>query len=164
MDTLPFDPSTITRKDLIGVGVGISGIVIHIKGTNIVVKEFTPINPDQHSERKIYEHLQGQGKGHPNLLKYYGRVPPEYKLFKGGLLFEYHPRGSLRESLGKLDTIGITEAQRSWFVCFHPLFANFRDNLSDNFYISWPYQAVSVIAYIHSLGVIHCDLGVHNFL
>ena len=59
MDTLPFDPSTITRKDLIGVGVGISGIVVHIKGTNSVVKEFTPINPDHHSERKIYEHLQG---------------------------------------------------------------------------------------------------------
>jgi hypothetical protein len=138
MDTLPFDPSTITRKDLMGVGVGISGIVVHVKGTNIVVKEFTLIDPDQHSERKIYEHLQSQGKGHPNILKYYGRVPPEYELFKGGLLFEYHPRGPLRENLGKLDKIGITEAERSWSVCFYPFFAIFRNSLPNNFTLAGP--------------------------
>ncbi|WEW60304.1 hypothetical protein PRK78_005789 [Emydomyces testavorans] len=142
MDTLPFDPSTITREDLMIVGIGISGIVVHIRGTNIVVKKFGLSDQDQHSEQKIYEHLQSHGRAHPNILKYYGRVPLEYELFKGGLLFEFHAHGPLKDCLGKLDALGITPAQRS----------------------CWPYQAVSAVAYIHSLGVTHCDLGVHNFL
>lgn len=39
---LPFDPSTITSNDLMGVDIGISGIVVHIEGTDIVFTEFNP--------------------------------------------------------------------------------------------------------------------------
>lgn len=28
----------------------------------------------------------------------------------------------------------------------------------------WPVQAAEAIRYIHSMGVIHCDIGAHNFL
>ena len=30
--------------------------------------------------------------------------------------------------------------------------------------LSWPFQALLAVAYIHSKGVIHADLGLHNFL
>jgi len=30
--------------------------------------------------------------------------------------------------------------------------------------LSWPFQAVSAVAYIHSKGVVHGDLSLHNFL
>jgi len=29
---------------------------------------------------------------------------------------------------------------------------------------SWPLQATEAIRYIHSKGVVHCDVGIHNFL
>lgn len=29
---------------------------------------------------------------------------------------------------------------------------------------SWPYQAVSAVSFIHSHGIVHSDLGLHNFL
>lgn len=29
---------------------------------------------------------------------------------------------------------------------------------------SWPIQAIEAIQYIHSKGVVHCDISVHNFL
>ncbi|KAL2014803.1 hypothetical protein VTN00DRAFT_2328 [Thermoascus crustaceus] len=29
---------------------------------------------------------------------------------------------------------------------------------------SWPYQAISAIAYIHSRGIVHGDVGLHNFI
>ncbi|KAF2241850.1 kinase-like protein [Trematosphaeria pertusa] len=44
------------------------------------------------------------------------------------------------DNLGKLDTIGITERSR------------------------WPNDATSAVDYIHSLHVIHGDIGAHNFL
>ncbi|KAH6718815.1 kinase-like domain-containing protein [Leptodontidium sp. MPI-SDFR-AT-0119] len=42
------------------------------------------------------------------------------------------------------------------------------DNLElDKFHIErklWPIQAVEAVKYIHSKGVIHCDISIHNFL
>jgi hypothetical protein len=116
MDGLPFDPSTLTRDDLEAIGVGLSSIVVYIKGTNVVAKTFPPLDKDQHSERRIYEHLQKQGQGHPNILKYFGRSPPEHELLRGGLLLEYHPRGTLSACFGKLDTIGVPETEKRRFV------------------------------------------------
>jgi hypothetical protein len=118
MDGLPFDPSTLTRDDLDVIGVGLSSIVIYIKGTNFVAKTFPPLDKDQDSERRIYEHLQNPGQGHPNILKYFGRSPPEYELLRGGLLLEYHPRGTLLACFDKLDTIGVPKTDRLRFVIF----------------------------------------------
>jgi len=116
MDGFPFDPLSLTKDDLEAIGVGPSSIVVYVKGTNIVAKTFPPLDEDQHSERKIYEHLQKQGQGHPNILKYFGRSPLEHELLRGGLLFEYHPRGTLSACFGKLDTIGVPETEKRRFV------------------------------------------------
>lgn len=54
---LPFDPSTVAKDDMEGIGVGLSSIVLHVKDTNSVVKTFPPLDKDQYAERRIYEHL-----------------------------------------------------------------------------------------------------------
>ncbi|KAH9220935.1 kinase-like domain-containing protein [Leptodontidium sp. 2 PMI_412] len=101
-----------------------------------------PLHKNQDSERRIYEHLQNHGQGHPNILKYFGRSPPECELLRSGLLLEYHSRGTLSACFGKLDAIGVPETARR----------------------CWPYQAVSAVEYVHSRGVVHGDIGLHNFL
>lgn len=35
---------------------------------------------------------------------------------------------------------------------------------TDRKFISWPFQITEAIRYIHSKGVVHCDVGIHNFL
>jgi serine/threonine protein kinase len=35
---------------------------------------------------------------------------------------------------------------------------------ADRNIISWPLQATEIIRYIHSKGIIHCDVDIHNFL
>lgn len=125
MGPLPFDPLTIAKEDMVIAGIGTSGVVVYIKGTNCVVKKFGLRDQNLHSEKRIYETLQNHGNEHPNILKYYGSVPPEYELFKGGLLFEYHHRGSVMKCLDKLDTLGITMAERSWLVRLLHLFTDF---------------------------------------
>ncbi|KUJ07411.1 uncharacterized protein LY89DRAFT_725897 [Mollisia scopiformis] len=105
-------------------------------------KFFPALDKDQDSERRRYEHLQNRGQGHPNILKYFGRSPPECELLRSGLLLEYHLRGTHSACFGKLDAIGVPETERR----------------------CWPYQAVSAVDYIHSRGVVHGDIGVHNFL
>jgi hypothetical protein len=113
MDDLPFDPAALVHKDTIGAGLGGFAQVAHIKGSNLVVKIFPPDREEQRSERKIYEHLRAQGRQHPNILKFYGQVPSQYDIFRGGLVFEYHHRGTLRENWGRLNAIDITKAQKS---------------------------------------------------
>lgn len=65
---LLFDPSTIEKDDLddIGVGLSLSSIVVHVKGTNSVVKTFSPLDKDHRAERRIYEHLQ-RDNSRPNI-------------------------------------------------------------------------------------------------
>ncbi|WEW59005.1 hypothetical protein PRK78_004473 [Emydomyces testavorans] len=164
---LPFDPSALKNDDLEGIGIGFSSIVIRIKGTKIVAKTFPPLDEDQHTERKIYEHLQKDGGGHPNVLRYFGRSPPDNELLRGGLLFEYHRRGILSAYFGKMETLGVSEAERRWFVDITFTFLESTEGslISQPIHnYSWPYQAVSAVAYIHSRGVVHADIGLHNFL
>jgi len=113
---LPFDPATITKDDVTGIGVGLSSIVIHIKNTNVVVKTFPPLDKDQDSERRIYEHLQSNGHGHPNILRFFGRAPPKYDLLRGGLVFEYHPRGTLSSLFDRQSSLDAFEQERQKFV------------------------------------------------
>ncbi|OAG45502.1 hypothetical protein AYO21_00138 [Fonsecaea monophora] len=133
MKDLPFDPSTLRREKLRGVGVGLSSEVVHIAGTNIVAKIPAPQDlEDQKVEKRIYERLQG----HPNILRYLGQSPPACTLLRNALLFEYHRHGTLIDCLDKI----VPGRSR------------------------WPSQAVSAVAYIHSKGVVHGDIGLHNFL
>lgn len=102
MEKLPFDFSTLTNDKLQGVGLGLSSDIVHIQGTNIVAKiPCLQFIEDQKVEKRIYERLQG----HPNILKYLGQSPPECKLLRGALLFEYHRHRSLMDCINKLKTI-----------------------------------------------------------
>ncbi|PSS22745.1 hypothetical protein M430DRAFT_48385 [Amorphotheca resinae ATCC 22711] len=75
------------------------------------------------------------GTSHPLILKCYGEA--ESVLGKG-LVLQYLPVGTLAGNL-ELERFPIERSQ-------------------------WPAQAVEAIRYIHSKGVIHCDIGAHNFL
>jgi hypothetical protein len=86
MVDLPFDPSALGRKDMIGARLGGFAEVGHIKETILVVKTFPPDNGRQKSERRIYEHVLAQNQQHPNVLRYCGRVPAQYDIFRGGLV------------------------------------------------------------------------------
>ena len=152
MTDLPCNPSTLTREQLRGVGIGISSEVVHILGTNIVAKIPGPQALEDHKvEKRIYDRLQS----HPNILRFLGQSPPECKLLRNALLFEYHSHGSL---IGCLDQ-KIPGRTRS--VDIKSLSLIF-ETLTDPF--SWPFQAISAVTYIHSKGVVHGDLGLHNFL
>lgn len=99
MKDLPFDPSTLTRDKLGGVGIGLSSEVAHIAGTNVVAKIPSPQDiEDQNIEKRTCERLQG----HSNILKYMGQSPPACILLHGVLLFEYHRHGSLIDCFDKL--------------------------------------------------------------
>ncbi|TAQ88911.1 hypothetical protein B7494_g2767 [Chlorociboria aeruginascens] len=131
-----FDFAALTKADIVGVGLGLTSDVVQIANSNIVAKipAFT-LGPKPHDiERRVYERL----KDHPSILQYLGQALPNSPIFKGALLFEYHRRGCLEACLDQLKTIPGRQ--------------------------SWPHQAVSAIAYIHSMGVVHADLGLHNFL
>ncbi|WEW54769.1 hypothetical protein PRK78_000194 [Emydomyces testavorans] len=135
---LPVDLSTLTRRDLRGVGLGVTSEVVRIADTNIVAKipALSPFfGPQVHEiEKKVYERLED----HPNILRCLGQSPPECTLLRGALLFEYHPRGNLKDCLEKF-RLSPTRGR-------------------------WPHQAVSALAYIHSRKVVHGDFGLHNFL
>lgn len=96
-NNLPFDPAALTKDDLIGVGIGVTSEVVHIRGTSVVAK--LPANTlgskPHETERRVYERLQN----HPNILRYLGQSPTSCKLLRGALLFEYHPRGCLNRCL-----------------------------------------------------------------
>jgi serine/threonine protein kinase len=149
------------RESLIGAGIGLFGMVYHVKGTHLAVKTFPPLEKRQHSERQIYELLRARGQNHPNVLKYYGRVPPEYEIMRGGLLFEYHPRErSWTTSENGMPPVQPRHSWRGPYRISSTLqYCSFLMRVS-----SWSYQAASALAYIHSLGIIHCDVGMHNFL
>lgn len=109
---LPFNLATITRDDLHGVGLGMTSEVVRIANTNVVAKIPTFSNvfgPEVHDiEKKVYERLQE----HPSILRYLGQSPPDCKLLRSALLFEYHQRGNLTDCLDQLKT----NPARSGFV------------------------------------------------
>ncbi|KAL5318454.1 hypothetical protein ACEPPN_013514 [Leptodophora sp. 'Broadleaf-Isolate-01'] len=75
------------------------------------------------------------GTSHPFILRSYG----EAESVRGkGLMLEYLPTGILAKNL-ELEKFPVERTQ-------------------------WPVQAAEAIRYIHSMGVIHCDIGAHNFL
>ena len=155
---LPFDFATLTRDDLHGVGLGVTSEVVRIADTNVVAKIPTPsavFGPEVHEiEKKVYQRLQD----HPSILRCLGQSPPECKVLRGALLFEYHSRGNLKDCLDQLKVF----PTRSRFVSQVEIRLQ-RQALKLTFH-SWPYQAVSALAYIHSLRVVHADFGLHNFL
>ncbi|KAI9844668.1 MAG: hypothetical protein M1837_005410 [Sclerophora amabilis] len=135
---LPFDFATLTRDDLHGVGLGVTAEVVRIANSNVVAKIPAPsafFGLEVHEiEKKVYERLQD----HPSILRCLGQSPPECKLLRGALLFEYHCRGNLKDCFDQLQILPTRSR--------------------------WPYQAVSALAYVHSLRVVHGDFGLHNFL
>ncbi|KAH9220038.1 kinase-like domain-containing protein [Leptodontidium sp. 2 PMI_412] len=75
------------------------------------------------------------GISHPFILRSYG----DAESVRGkGLMLEYLPTGILAKNL-ELEKFPVERTQ-------------------------WPVQAAEAIRYIHSKGVIHCDIGAHNFL
>jgi hypothetical protein len=101
---LPFDLATLTRDDLRSIGLGITSEVIGIGDTNIVGKIptlSTVFGPEVHEIEKVYERLQD----HPSILRCLHQNPPECKLLRGALLFEYHCRGNLTDCLDQLKTV-----------------------------------------------------------
>ncbi|KAL2755765.1 hypothetical protein ACRALDRAFT_2034779 [Sodiomyces alcalophilus JCM 7366] len=136
------DFSTITLADLQGAGIGLTSDVFRIRNTNMVAKvpaSFgppAPFGPEVHEvEKRIYERV---GK-HPHILQYLGQSPAECAVLKGALLFEYHSQDVLRH-------------------CIHNL-----HRISPR-YNQLPRQVASALAHVHSRGVVHCDLGLHNIL
>ncbi|KAL1997905.1 hypothetical protein VTN02DRAFT_449 [Thermoascus thermophilus] len=73
---------------------------------------------------------------HPYILRCFGASLEETVLGPdGALMLEYHPLGTLEENLEYLTLMP-----------------------------GWPLEATNAIGYIHSKGIIHCDIGCHNFL
>jgi hypothetical protein len=106
-ECLQFDPSRPTRDSLIDASIGL------LKSTN---KIYTPLEKRQHSERQVCELLRSHGQNHPNALWYYGQTSFERGILRGDLLFEYYLQGMLLDNFGKWDILGVTAAQRAWFV------------------------------------------------
>ncbi|KAI9756064.1 MAG: hypothetical protein M4579_004034 [Chaenotheca gracillima] len=135
---LPFDFATLTEDDLHDVGLGVTSKVVRIANTDVVAKVPKPTAifglEVYKIEKKIYERLQE----HPNILRYLGQSAPDCKPLRGALLFEYHPRGTVKDCLDQLK-VGPSRSR-------------------------WPYQAASALAHLHSLRVVHGDFGLHNFL
>lgn len=119
MEDLPFDPLTLTRDNLQGVGFGLTSEVGLIKGTKVVAKISAPQDiEDQKAEKRVYERLQK----HPNVLVYFGQSPQSCTLLRGALLFEYHSHGSLVDCLDKLkDHPGrsrFVDSSKAPYTCF----------------------------------------------
>ncbi|KIV89099.1 hypothetical protein PV10_08703 [Exophiala mesophila] len=92
--------------------------------------------PQALEDHKVEKRIYDRLQSHPNILRYLGQSPPECTLLRNALLFEYHSHGTLINCLDQI----IPGRSR------------------------WPFQAISAVAYIHSKGVVHGDLGLHNFL
>ncbi|KAK5987099.1 hypothetical protein PT974_11217 [Cladobotryum mycophilum] len=69
-------------------------------------------------------------------------MPPKYELFRGGLVLEYHPRGTLSSLFDRVDFATSFQEESKM----------------------WPCQAISAVASLHSRSVVHGDIGLHNFL
>ena len=91
--------SSLSGDDLEGIGLGVSSDIVRIRNTNIAAKRpaLSPaLGPKVHEiERQAYEPIGD----HPYILRYIGQSPPECKILKSALLFEYHPRGTLRDHI-----------------------------------------------------------------
>ncbi|WEW54623.1 hypothetical protein PRK78_000043 [Emydomyces testavorans] len=128
------------RSDLWLAGVGCFSQVIRVGDTGFVVKKSEPhpvVENLQPVEKRIYERLGH----HEFILRYYGEYHHHSEQSNGvpsGLVFQYMPGGTLAENL--------------------PL-SNYTDER-----VEWPIQATEAIRYIHSINVIHSDIGSHNFL
>lgn len=99
------DFSSITLRDIEGVGIGLVSEAVRIRGTNIVAKipAISPTFPRElHDvEKEVYERV-GQ---HPHILRYPGQAPPECSILKAALLLEYHSRGTVRGCIHDLHTL-----------------------------------------------------------
>lgn len=152
----PLDFSSITKADLEGVGLGLVSELVRIGDTDIVAKIPcpSPLFPAElyEVEKRIYERV-GE---HPNILRYLGQSPPKCSILKNALLLEYQPH-NIRACIHDLYELS---------PCY-PEFVLPRTPLKEvNSLIAYrlPRQAAGALAHIHSLGIIHADLGLHNLL
>ncbi|KAF1956188.1 kinase-like protein [Byssothecium circinans] len=83
----------------------------------------------------IEHHILTALGSHKRLVRYFGRH--EY-----GLRLQFEVNGDVRRYFSKMDSTTISIQQRE----------------------KWVYQAAESIAFIHSKGVIHCDIHPNNFL
>ncbi|KJZ76384.1 hypothetical protein HIM_04113 [Hirsutella minnesotensis 3608] len=119
-----------------GIGKGSFAQVGRIKQSEYVIKVASN-DAHEHFDREkvVYERLQH----HPNILHFHGEVcVTSSERTLRGLLLEYHPLGTLDKFISQSDL-------------------NLRR-------LEWQKQAIEAVRYVHSRGVIHGDLGCHNFL
>ncbi|KND93903.1 CBL-interacting serine/threonine-protein kinase 26 [Tolypocladium ophioglossoides CBS 100239] len=125
-------------EDVDGIGSGSFSQVARIRDSDRVIK--IPSNDAyDHLERErlVYERL----KRHPNILRYYGETGITLSgRTKRGLLLHYHEAGTLDKILSAQDSRVSIDRDR------------------------WLIQTIEAVRYVHSRGVIHGDLGSHNFL
>ena len=105
--------SSLSAHHLEGIGLGISSDVVRIRNTNTAAKRpaLSPaLGPEVHEiERWAYERIGY----HPYILRYIGQSPPECKILKSALLFEYHWRGTLPDNINE---VPIDASRRRRFV------------------------------------------------
>ncbi|WEW56748.1 hypothetical protein PRK78_002199 [Emydomyces testavorans] len=86
-------------------------------------------------EENVEREIYARLGPHPNILQCYG----EFECILGrGIVLDYLPAGPLAQYIA----LEHFPSQRT----------------------HWPAQAIEATSYIHSKGVIHCDIGTHNFL
>ncbi|WEW54935.1 hypothetical protein PRK78_000362 [Emydomyces testavorans] len=119
-------------------GVGCFAQVIKVGDTGLVVKKAVPhpvLGDLQPIEKRIYERIGH----HPFILRYYGENRSEmHRGHLNGLVFEYLPGGALSDNLS---------------------LSNYAEKRTE-----WPAQIAEALRHIHSKGVLHGDVGCHNFL
>ncbi|KAI1842359.1 hypothetical protein JX265_001793 [Neoarthrinium moseri] len=121
---------------------GLWGTVFRVKNEKIVVKVAKDGGKGLfESERKCLERLGGSGV----IARYLGVAQVgRSEDGKSGLLFEYYPLGTLKDFLGQPVSIEVRSSRKQQ--------------------LQWTSQVVDALIKIHTLDVIHGDIGIHNIL
>ncbi|KAF2191378.1 kinase-like protein [Zopfia rhizophila CBS 207.26] len=127
----------VKEEDLVSIASGNHSSVFHIARTKLVLKK--PVNgaePQQDIERRIYDRLGF----HPSFLTYRGIAASKSGAI--GLLFDYCASHMLSSILDDATWTKGLEGQRE----------------------RWILELGEALAFVHSMGVIHGDIGSHNIL
>lgn len=144
---MPFFPNDYTVENLISSGL--TGCVYAASDSEVIK---VPLDIEQRREieieKIIYERLTEDGFQHPNLLEYHGSESFDkgdawalrLQRVEGDQLAKYLLPGNASE--------GWRWAEKKWAT------QRFK----------WANQITEALSYVHSKGVVHCDLGTHNIM